>query len=334
MMAMMVKACCILLAFLSVCRGLRDDEVAAFKAREFQNKNTGVQGTIEIKSNDDTSYLITSNGIPDHATGSFDGSRVKPNRIQQKEYSWLVPKSPERSDTTKCLPMGPIGVAINGVPIYNPYTLTCCDAGTAELNLFDECWGHPSPTNSYHYHTAPLCLMKNICNKTSSIIGVAFDGYPIYGPYDEYGQELRKQDLDECNGKYIRDGSQYRYHITGFFPYFMKCYRGKVIPQEGMNENCDCTEPATPCEEGPEGKEGGELPKSDKNEGEKHGLTKTGHFYCCNEGDDECPYITNVNTIVPTLLKYNAAPSAARASAWTYQVVVSLLVLARFAELL
>ena len=34
----------------------------------------------------------------------------------------------------------------------------------------------------------------------SHLIGVAFDGYPIYGPFDTDGNELTVADFDECNG--------------------------------------------------------------------------------------------------------------------------------------
>ena len=65
--------------------------------------------------------------------GAFNGGRGAPNFIQAKRNSWVVPKNPEFADTPGCLNMGPIGVAINGVPIYNPYTRNCCDAGEKKI---------------------------------------------------------------------------------------------------------------------------------------------------------------------------------------------------------
>ena len=40
--------------------------------------------------------------------------------------------------------MGEIGFALNGVPIYNPYDVDCCDAGLYELNGLDLCYAHPN----------------------------------------------------------------------------------------------------------------------------------------------------------------------------------------------
>lgn len=36
-----------------------------------------------------------------------------------------------------------------------------------------------------------------------AIYGVAVDGIPIYGPYDENGVQLTSSDLDKCGGIYI-----------------------------------------------------------------------------------------------------------------------------------
>ena len=57
------------------------------------------------------------------------------------------------------------------------------------------------------------------------MIGVAFDGFGIYGPVDELGRTLTSDDLDECHGRYNSDGV-YQYHTTSDFPYILGCFRG------------------------------------------------------------------------------------------------------------
>ena len=44
-------------------------------------------------------------------------------------------------------------------------------------------------------------------------------------------------DLDECHGKW--HGSEYRYHVTADFPYFISCFRGRVPSQnkESLRSN-------------------------------------------------------------------------------------------------
>jgi len=283
----------LLVIFVHSSFSLTYEESLKFQSRDHTNHNTGVKGTITIQDNDASTYLISSNGVPDHPTGAFNGGRGAPNFIQAKRNSWVVPKNPEFADTPGCLNMGPIGVAINGVPIYNPYTRNCCDAGAEELNLFDECWGHPSPGNTYHYHTAPLCLFKNYCGVPSEIVGVAFDGFPIYGPNDELGNEIRPEDLDECNGRTDRNGN-YKYHITAKFPYFLGCYKGKVITQNSIRQNCECTKPVSPCPN----RMGGFSPAS-TNMDVSNLLSSSGSFKCCVLGSS-CDHVTNTNTNIPT----------------------------------
>ena len=64
--------------------------------------------------------------------------------------------------------------------------------------IFDLCDGHPDQSGRYHYHKKPTsCLLSD----PSQMIGVAFDGFAIYGPVDENGKTLTSDDLDECHGR-------------------------------------------------------------------------------------------------------------------------------------
>jgi len=102
--------------------------------------------------------------------------------------------------TSQQLPMGPIGYAVNGVAIYNWATSNCCDTGTEELDLIDNCNAHPSPNGQYHYHIYPRCISSCSQGHPSSILGVALDGFPIYGPVHPNGTILTNEYLDECHG--------------------------------------------------------------------------------------------------------------------------------------
>ena len=78
-------------------------------------------------------------------------------------------------------PLGPIGVAVNGVPIFNQY------AGpnqplTFEINSFDQYAGHPQQTGQYHYHVDPIWITANV--GADGFIGVLLDGFPVYGPVE------------------------------------------------------------------------------------------------------------------------------------------------------
>jgi hypothetical protein len=122
--------------------------------------------------------------------------------------------------------MGPIGVAINGVPFYNPYNAEGADA--AKNEAFDDCCGHPDPQGRYHYHIYPKCIHTSFVDKPgehSPLIGFAFDGYAIYGPNGDGGKP--PADLDECNG-HSDPVRGYHYHVTNKFPYILGGYHGVV----------------------------------------------------------------------------------------------------------
>jgi hypothetical protein len=173
----------------------------------------------------DQFYIVHSDGIPDHTTGDFPNPH-NPNTIKKQNYTFKIPRNPRWSQKITKTPMGPIGVAINGVPFYNPYTAQGTDA--AKNEVFDECCGHPDAMGRYHYHIYPKCIHTSFSDKPgehSPLIGFAFDGYAIYGPLGENGK--RPTDLDEYNG-HTDSVRGYQYHVTDKFPYIIGGYHGVV----------------------------------------------------------------------------------------------------------
>ena len=91
---------------------------------------------------------------------------------------------------------GPPGGRGDGIWLRNAYY--------GELETFDSCFGHQPGSGEYHHHVQPVCLRAQLQDnvevvstgrtgaiyrekpsgwKHSPILGWAFDGYPIYGPY-------------------------------------------------------------------------------------------------------------------------------------------------------
>jgi YHYH protein len=136
---------------------------------------------------------ITSNGIPNHPTGSFP-NRNNPNRIAPQHYSFQVPLHPEASTAPTPLGLWPFGVAVNGIPF---------DPGAAEFwnRDFNSGWqyealgggvnlgvdgsnAHVQPNGAYHYHALPSALIASLGDADAPVlIGYAADGYPIYNQY-------------------------------------------------------------------------------------------------------------------------------------------------------
>lgn len=183
--------------------------------------------TPNVRVSRDESFLhVHSDGLPNHKTGTFP-NRDNPNRILRQQYHFLIPLHPRRAPHPVPLPMGPIGVAVNGIPFYNPYNARGQDAVDGPFaEVFDSCCGHPDEWGRYHYHKYPVCLkspFKDEPGVASPLIGYAFDGYEIYGPNCREG--VPPTDLDECNGHECDDRG-YHYHVTEKFPYILGAYRG------------------------------------------------------------------------------------------------------------
>ncbi|XP_066280402.1 uncharacterized protein [Branchiostoma lanceolatum] len=217
--------------------GLTANEIAAFQARDVTESNTGKKGSVSVTQDGDV-YVLTSNGIPDHYADNYPNSD-NPNSLVEQSYTWRIPVTPTPAASPGCLPQGPIGMAVNGVPIFNPFNRQCEDA--VENEVLDRCDGHPAPGGAYHYHHEANCLPDNTESDSgpSGIVGVSFDGYAIYGPRGENGTLLKHADLDPCHG--ITVNGTYRYHMTTDFPYFIGCYHGTLASNSGLRTGrCDC----------------------------------------------------------------------------------------------
>ncbi len=174
----------------------------------------------------DDAWLVESDGIPTHKTATFPNA-TNPNRILKQSYRFTIPRHPKRAERTTPAPFGPIGVAVNGIPFYNPYNAEGRDAVMGPFaEVFDSCCGHPDPMGRYHYHKFPVCVkspFKESADGHSPLVGYMFDGFALYGP--KGADRKPPTDLDECNGH--EDAARgYHYHASATYPYLIGAYRG------------------------------------------------------------------------------------------------------------
>src|SRR5207244_7428155 len=115
-----------------------------------------------------------------------------PNIPTNQSYVFRIPRSPAVNTGTKTsTPLGAIGAWTNGVPVYNPLdahsynnqNIWHQNAIVVEASSFDSCLGHPAPGGIYHHHQNPRCLYTADSTHHAPILGYAYDGFPIYGPY-------------------------------------------------------------------------------------------------------------------------------------------------------
>ena len=191
---------------------------------------------------DDTSMIIHTHALPNHPTGKFPGEN--PNYIQEKNATYYIPLNPrenpqhvatDQHNANHALPMGPIGIAANGVVFFNPF-----DAGSNDAsNIMDYCCGHPAPDNTYHYHKYPICINSPWADEGkehSPLLGWAFDGFPIYGPYVSVGvlaRDVKGPDaLNEFNLHTDADRGPHYQVTPGKFPYIIGGYWGTPDPRD------------------------------------------------------------------------------------------------------
>ena len=184
---------------------------------------------------------ITSNRLPKSVTGKFPISPKddayaydrNPNSIKAQAYQITLPAMPEVAQESSCLPMGAIGVLLNGGYFFNALDERGEDAVAHEIQ--DSCQGHPEKGGAYHYHSLTSCLEAQ-CKAHSALVGYAFDGFGIYGHCGENGKVLTNADLDSCHGhthEITWDGKKqklYHYHASWEYPYTVGCYRGQPNP--------------------------------------------------------------------------------------------------------
>jgi hypothetical protein len=159
-----------------------------------------------------------------------------PNKIiVQSAITITVPIAPSASAAPNCTP-GSVGIMLNGVLLFDALDATGRDAVAHEEQ--DLCQGHPQDKGEYHYHDVPSCLRDN-AKGSSTVVGYAFDGYPIVVERDAAGNLPNNGDLDVCHGRtspVLIDGkavSTYHYSATLEFPYTVGCLRGQSQVQQG-----------------------------------------------------------------------------------------------------
>ncbi|CAN5812998.1 YHYH protein [soil metagenome] len=198
-----------------------------------------IYGTTATITSDGTYVTIKTNGMPDHksiyypatnplyeaysGTTFGGGTFVKnPNAIVSQTLTFKIPINPTAATTHIATPLGPIGVALNGVALYNQYAGPNNQPLTSEINSFDKYYGHPQAAGQYHYHVEPLYL-TTVKSTKSGLIGFLLDGFPVYGPQEENGTTIVSSNLDAYHGHTHATidfpAGIYHYHFTADAPY-------------------------------------------------------------------------------------------------------------------
>ena len=147
-----------------------------------------------------THVYVRSEGLADYEMGPFNGN---PNAPAAQGYTFKISRMPEEETGPKeDNPWaGALGVAANGVVMYGFGDARSYDPGSnsnspsgqgiwnsdawlSEDSTMDVAGaGHPDQNGNYHHHATPIALYPDPSTAHSPIVGFAFDGFPIYGPF-------------------------------------------------------------------------------------------------------------------------------------------------------
>ena len=186
---------------------------------------------------DQTYAYVSSNSLPTHPM--MNGITATNLQVPVAQdflgaKGWRIPLSPAIAASTVSAVDGPIGIAVNGVLIFNPCKQGGCQNGdTKVLGELDACNGHAGRADDYHYHAAPVCLMQGRAADywDTHPVGWALDGFAIYGYNDANGTVAARDAVCGGNTSAVQNGPQgYSYHVTDASPYVLSCFRGTPSP--------------------------------------------------------------------------------------------------------
>lgn len=116
------------------------------------------------------------------------------NKIKSQNLKYTIPTTGTLKTTTPLdgtqAGLVSIGVTTNGLAIFNN-AANAPDTLSDEAGTFDNYSGHPQNTGVYHHHTEP----PKLTNNDSALIGVALDGFLVYGRKCDNGTATTADDL-------------------------------------------------------------------------------------------------------------------------------------------
>lgn len=195
--------------------------------------------TITFVSDGDPYPALAGNPLTNIGTRSFPGNA---NSISDQSHNFTFTyRGGTNTINTHIVTRGTVGIALNGVVIYSPITESVALPGTA-INpppgfawdaVFnqatfgaDACSGYPELSGEYHYRSGAFLYAGWInntkitqsntyfgdtsfgidnfrhANGHSKIVGYAFDGYPIYGPYGYITRENSSSGVRQMSSSY------------------------------------------------------------------------------------------------------------------------------------
>jgi hypothetical protein len=151
------------------------------------------------------SLVLRSEGVPNHVTpywgtghplyeAQLAGRSLTPETLRTQTFVMTIPATPAAASSKEATSLGAIGMALNGVAIYNDREGGNVPVSANVLLTMDRAGAHNGPGGVYHYHFDGDFTSKD----DARLIGFLRDGFPIYGRKDQSG--AYPSDLDANGG--------------------------------------------------------------------------------------------------------------------------------------
>jgi hypothetical protein len=150
------------------------------------NKYNSILTDVEAVYYTTSIVYVKTSGVPNYYK---DGVSV--NNAKDLQAVWSLPRTQTPASTGPSVQGGQLGVMYDGSVFFHPGDAQSYNnAGVwnrlayyFEGNDMDAYNGHSTPDQMYHHHFDNLALHDWDSSKHSPIVGYAWDGYPIYGPF-------------------------------------------------------------------------------------------------------------------------------------------------------
>ncbi|MEO0471591.1 MAG: YHYH protein [Bacteroidota bacterium] len=188
---------------------------------------------------DGDEVTIVTNALPNHTSPYWAETEplyidpvvavaLTPGRIGgNRSYTLTASTAPGLAATSTATGLGPIGIAVTGVPIFNDMEGPNRPLEEQIVETFDYAGAHNGPSG-YHYHIESYDVPENtvLSHDDEKLVGIMADGFLIYGRREMDGSY--PTDLDESGGHFgvtpHSNGEEiYHYHIVNEY------YFGNII---------------------------------------------------------------------------------------------------------
>ena len=176
---------------------------------------------------------FSSTGLPSPSSILMVGiTATNQQYARPHDYTLSFPLTPTEAPEPTTPGSGPIGVAVNGVPLFSPWTQAEIRTHTQEMGELDVCGGHAGRGDDYHYHVAPNCLIEELgedhIENQKRPIGFANDANPILALGWFVESNSVDAQLDECRGTTDITGTYFYNVQTDGLHDILNCFTDQV----------------------------------------------------------------------------------------------------------